>query len=222
VGNSLVIAGLYPGGGNGANDAGDAAPANRHKAAMITSLLVFCGSRSGHDPAHAALAAALGQLLARRGISLVYGGGGVGLMGIMARASLAAGGHVIGVIPRALMTAEIAQTGLAEMHVVDSLHERKALMHGLADAILAIPGSIGTLDELFESMTWRELGIHDKPIWLLGDNGYWAPLLALLGHLATEGFAPPDLDRLALALPDLAALEDRLAATNVALPASHS
>lgn len=181
---------------------------------MINALLVFCGSRSGHDPAHVALAAALGTLLAQRRVSLIYGGGGVGLMGIMARAALAAGGHVVGVIPRALMTAEIAQVGLAEMHVVDSLHERKALMHALADGILAIPGSIGTLDELFESMTWRELGIHDKPIWLLGDNGYWAPLLALLGHLASEGFAPPDLDRLAIALPDLAALDAQLSAPN--------
>jgi uncharacterized protein (TIGR00730 family) len=201
---------------------GDAARITRHNAMMIASLLVFCGSRSGHDPAHAALAAALGGLLARRGISLVYGGGGVGLMGIMARASLAAGGHVVGIIPRALMTAEIAQTGLAELIVVDTLHERKALMHARADAILAIPGSIGTLDELFESMTWRELGIHDKPIWLLGDNGYWAPLLALLGHLAREGFAPPDLARLAIALPDLAALDDRLTARNPNLRARHS
>lgn len=189
---------------------------------MISSLLVFCGSRSGHDPAHAALAAALGDLLARRGISLVYGGGGVGLMGIMARASLAAGGHVIGVIPRMLMTAEIAQTGLAELHVVESLHDRKALMHARADAILAIPGGIGTLDELFESMTWRELGIHDKPIWLMGENSYWAPLLVLLGHLSDKGFAPPDLARLAVALPDLAALDEAVATGNRSLHVSHS
>lgn len=189
---------------------------------MISALLVFCGSRSGHDPAHAALATALGTLLAKRRVTLVYGGGGVGLMGIMARAALAAGGKVIGVIPRALMTAEIAQTGLAEMHVVDSLHERKALMHTLADGILTIPGSIGTLDELFESMTWRELGLHDKPIWLLGDNGYWSPLLALLGHLADQGFAPPDLDRLALSLPDLAALDAQISKAGRLPDASHS
>jgi uncharacterized protein (TIGR00730 family) len=181
---------------------------------MIRSLLVFCGSRTGLDPAHAILAAALGQLLAERGVTLVYGGGGVGLMGIMARAALAAGGAVVGIIPRSLMTAEIAQTGLTEMHVVETLHARKALMHSRADAILAIPGSIGTLDELFESMTWRELGIHDKPIWLLGDNGYWAPLTALLAHLAEQGFAPPHLDRLAVALPDLAALAMHLPPPN--------
>jgi len=173
---------------------------------MITSLLLFCGSRPGHDPVHAATAAALGELTAARGVTLVYGGGAVGLMGIAARAAMAAGGRVVGVIPQALMTAEIAQAGLAEMHVVATLHERKALMHRLADGIVALPGSIGTLDELFESMTWRELGIHDQPIWLLGAAGYWAPALALLDHIAAAGFAPPDLARLARPLPDLAAL----------------
>ena len=173
---------------------------------MITSLLLFCGSRTGHDPAQAALATALGTLLAERGVTLVYGGGGVGLMGLAARAALAAGGNVVGIIPRALMTEEIAQAGLTEMHVVDTLHERKALMHLRSDAIIALPGSIGTLDELFESITWRELGIHDKPIWLLGANRYWDPLIALLRHIAAQGYAPPDLDRLAATLPDLAAL----------------
>ncbi len=188
----------------------DSAAALAYGQRMIKSLLLFCGSRPGHDPAHAALAADLGTLLARRGVTLVYGGGAVGLMGIAARAAMAAGGRVVGIIPRLLMTAEIAQAGLAEMLVVETLHERKALMHARADAILAIPGSIGTLDELFESLTWRELGIHDKPIWLLGDNGYWAPLTALLAHIAREGFAPPDLDRLAQPLPGLAALDQLL------------
>jgi uncharacterized protein (TIGR00730 family) len=189
---------------------------------MFTSILVFCGSRVGHDPAHARLAEALGSFLAQRNVTLVYGGGGVGLMGIMARAALAGGGRVIGIIPRALMTAEIAQTGLTEMHVVETLHDRKALMHAHADAILAIPGSIGTLDELFESMTWRELGLHDKPIWLMGDKGYWSPLLALLEHLAREGFAPPDLARLAVALPDLDALAAALAPVIRKADAGHS
>jgi hypothetical protein len=173
---------------------------------MINALLVFCGSRAGTNPAHAALAAALGTLLADNGVTLVYGGGGVGLMGIMARASLAANGKVIGIIPRTLMTAEIAQAGLTEMHVTETLHARKALMHSKADAILALPGGIGTLDELFESMTWRELGIHDKPIWLMGPDSYWSPLLTLLHHLTAEGFAPPRLDRLAVCVPDIAAL----------------
>lgn len=179
-------------------------------AGMITSLLLFCGSRSGHDPAHAVLAEAIGTLCARRGVTLVYGGGGIGLMGLAARAALAAGGQVVGVIPEALMTAEIAQTGLTELIVVDTLHARKAIMHQRSDAILAIPGGIGTLDELFESMTWRELGIHDKPIWLMGANGYWAPLLTLLQHFADQGFAPANLLQLAEALPDIAALAARL------------
>ncbi len=177
---------------------------------MISSLLLFCGSRPGHDPTHAALAAGLGTLVASRGMRLVYGGGAVGLMGIAARAAMAAGGEVIGVIPRALMTAEIAQAGLTQMHVVETLHARKALMHSMSDAIVALPGSIGTLDELFESLTWRELGIHDKPIWLMGGNGYWAPLTDLLAHIATQGFGPPDLERLLVPLPGLDDLAARL------------
>jgi uncharacterized protein (TIGR00730 family) len=177
---------------------------------MITSLLLFCGSRSGHDPAHGAQAAAIGTLCAERGVTLVYGGGGIGLMGIAARAALAAGGTVVGVIPDALMTAEIAQSGLSELIVVDTLHARKAIMHQRSDAIVAIPGGIGTLDELFESMTWRELGIHDKPIWMMGANDYWAPLLALLRHLSAEGFAPANLAQLAEPLADVTALGARL------------
>ena len=182
---------------------------------MIQSLLLFCGSRAGHDPAHAELAAGLGRLCAMRGITLVYGGGRVGLMGVAARACMAGGGRVIGIIPRLLMTSEIAQDGLDELHVVETLHERKALMHRLSDAIIALPGSIGTLDELFESLTWRELGIHAKPIWLLGgdshDGGnYWQPLTALLAHIAAAGFGPPHLENLAEPIDGLAALADRL------------
>jgi uncharacterized protein (TIGR00730 family) len=182
---------------------------------MIRSLLLFCGSRTGHDPAHAQLAEQLGRLCAARGVTLVYGGGRVGLMGMAARAAKADGGRVIGVIPRLLMTTEIAQDGLDELHVVETLHERKALMHRLSDAIIALPGSIGTLDELFESLTWRELGIHDKPIWLLGGGsgaggGYWQPLTALLAHIGEAGFGPPDLARLAEPLDNLAALSEKL------------
>jgi uncharacterized protein (TIGR00730 family) len=181
---------------------------------MINSVLLFCGSRPGHDPAQVALAAAFGALLAHHRVTLVYGGGAVGLMGVAARAAMAGGGRVVGIIPRLLMTAEIAQTGCDELHVVETLHERKAMMHARADAIVALPGSIGTLDELFESLTWRELGIHDKPIWLLGDNDYWAPLAALLRHIAEAGFAPPDLERLVQPLPDLAALATYLPAAD--------
>lgn len=185
---------------------------------MIKSLLLFCGSRAGHHPAHAELAADLGRLCAAHSITLVYGGGRVGLMGIAARAALAGGGRVIGIIPRLLMTSEIAQDGLDELHVVETLHERKALMHSMADAIIALPGSIGTLDELFESLTWRELGIHNKPIWLLGTQGYWQPLTALLGHIGSSGFGPPGLDQLAEPLDDLAALSAKLLATPAPQP----
>jgi len=177
---------------------------------MPITLLLFCGSRTGIDPAQARLAEALGRLTARLHITLVYGGGAVGLMGIAARAALAEGGKVIGVIPRALARDEIAQPGLTKMHVVETLHERKALMHRLSDAVLALPGSIGTLDELFESLTWRELGLHDKPIWLLGENDFWGPFISLLQHISAQGFAPPDLARLLEPLDGLAALEARL------------
>lgn len=182
---------------------------------MIQSLLLFCGSRSGHDPAHAELAAGLGRLCAEYGITLVYGGGRVGLMGVAARACKDGGGRVIGIIPRLLMTTEIAQDRLDELHVVETLHERKALMHRLSDAIIALPGSIGTLDEFFESLTWRELGIHDKPIWLLGGNGYWDPLTALLAHISSAGFGPPHLAMLAEPLTDLAALSEKLGSVTV-------
>lgn len=163
--------------------------------AAITALCLFCGSRAGHDPALAALAQAFGEFCAARQLTLVYGGGAVGLMGVAARAAMAGGGRTIGVIPRTLMRAEIAQDGLDELLVVETLHARKAEMHARADAIVALPGGIGTLDELFEVMTWRELGIHDKPIYLLGGS-YWAPFMALLDHLSASGMAPADLHRL--------------------------
>ena len=159
----------------------------------IRSLCLFCGSRAGVDPAHAELAAGLGALLAARGIALVYGGGAVGLMGIAARAAKAAGGKVVGVLPRCLVRDEIPQDGLDALHVVETLHERKALMHELSDGFVVLPGGIGTLDELFETLTWKELGLHAKPVWLMGANDYWRPLFDLLRHFGAEGFAPADL-----------------------------
>jgi uncharacterized protein (TIGR00730 family) len=181
------------------------------RAMTITSICLFCGSRPGRDSAHSATAEAFGTLLAKRGVRLVYGGGAVGLMGIAARAAKAAGGEVVGVIPQCLMRDEIAQTGLDTLHVVDTLHTRKMLMHDLSDAFVALPGSIGTLDELFEAITWRELGLHAKPIWLVGANGYWEPFMALLRHLDEQGFAPPDLFDVVEPLATLEALAERLA-----------
>ena len=176
----------------------------------INSILLFCGSRPGADPAHAELAERFGKFCGERGLTLVYGGGAVGLMGIAARAAMAAGARVEGVIPRFLMREEIAQQGLDELLVVDSLHARKAEMHTRADAILALPGSIGTLDELFEAITWRELGLHEKPIWLLGPGGYWEPFMTLLRHIDAQGFAPADLFDIVELLPDLENLAARL------------
>ena len=175
----------------------------------ISSLCLFCGSRAGVDPAWSALAADLGTLLAARGVTLVYGGGGNGLMGVAARAALAAGGTVVGIIPDCLADREVAQAGLTELVVTATLHERKAAMFERSAAVVVLPGGIGTMDELFEVMTWRNLGLHARPIWLLGDN-FWTPFKDLLGHLDRAGFAYPGLFALVEPLADLDALAARL------------
>lgn len=178
-------------------------PAPTRFAAKLASLCLFCGSRVGNDPAHAALAAELGVRLAQAGITLVYGGGALGLMGVAARAALDAGGKVIGVIPAYLSTVEVAQPGLTELIVVDTLQQRKQIMAARSDAFLALPGGIGTLDELLEMMTWSQLGEHDKPAWLLGPNGYWQPFKVLLQHIIDTGFGDPCLLGEAVELPSL-------------------
>jgi len=149
---------------------------------------VFCGSSRGTDPAHAALARALGAALAERRMTLIFGGGRVGLMGVIADAALAAGGPVIGVIPEFLKRPELAHGGVADMIVVESMHARKQRMFELADAFAVLPGGIGTLDEAIEVITWKQLGLHDKPVLLVDSRGYWQPLRALLAHAASEGF----------------------------------
>ena len=151
-------------------------------------VCVFCGASSGRSPAYADAARAFGAALARRGVGLVYGGGRVGLMGAVADSALGAGGSVVGVIPQELVDRELAHGGLTELHVVGSLHERKALMAELADAFVALPGGFGTLDELLEQLTWSQLGLHAKPIGLLDVAGYWRPLIALARHASEEGF----------------------------------
>jgi hypothetical protein len=157
------------------------------------AICVFCGSRPGAHPAYQAQARALGRALAERGLPLVYGGAGVGLMALLADTVLAAGGQAIGVLPRALVDRELAHTNLTELHIVDTLHQRKALMSDLAGAFIALPGGIGTLDELFEILTWRALDLHQKPIGLLDSNHYWRPLLALLDHMVGEEFLDPPI-----------------------------
>lgn len=154
-------------------------------------LCVFCGSNPGRDPGYRRLAERLGQTLARRGIGVVYGGGRVGLMGALADATLAAGGEVIGVIPQALLDREIGHRGLTDLRVVGSMHERKALMAELADGFVALPGGIGTLEELFEVWTWAQLGLHAKPCGVLHDDGFYAPLVGFLDHLVETGFVRP-------------------------------
>jgi uncharacterized protein (TIGR00730 family) len=160
-------------------------------------IAVFCGSRAGSDPAYGEAAGSLGRLLARQGIGVVYGGGRVGSMGLLADAALAAGGEVTGVIPRALVEREIAHQGLTELHVVGSMHHRKALMAELADGFIALPGGAGTLEELFEAWTWGQLGLHAKPCGLLNVRGYYDRLVALTDQMVREGFLrPQDRDML--------------------------
>jgi uncharacterized protein (TIGR00730 family) len=151
-------------------------------------VCVFSGSSTGTRPAYAAAARALGITLAERGIGVVYGGGHIGLMGVLAESALRRGGEVIGVIPQTLMAREIAMLEVTELHVVATMHERKALMEDLSDAFAALPGGLGTLEEVFEVWTWAQLGIHAKPIGLLNVEGFFDPLLAHLDRARAEGF----------------------------------
>ena len=171
---------------------------------------MFCGASSGRLPAYAEAARAFGVAAAARGTGIVYGGGRVGLMGAVADAALSAGGEVIGVIPQELVDRELAHDGLSKLHVVGSLHERKALMAELADGFVALPGGFGTLDELLEQLTWSQLGLHDKPVGLLDVEEYWLPLIALARHATAEGFVRgSDLAAIAVAT-DAHGLLDRL------------
>ena len=161
-------------------------------------ICVFCGSSSGNDPAYAALAHSVGEGLARRGIGVVYGGGRVGLMGVVADSALDAGGEVIGVIPQDMVDRELAHRGATELRIVGTLHERKAVMAELSDAFIALPGGLGTLEELAEVISWAQLGLHAKPIGLLGVGGYWADLLRWLDGAVAAGFVAPANRRLIL------------------------
>jgi uncharacterized protein (TIGR00730 family) len=154
-------------------------------------VCVYCGSSVGNQPIYRDMAEAMGALLARRGIGLVYGGGNVGLMGIVADAALAGGGEVIGVIPHALANREIAHAGVTDLRVVDSMHTRKALMADLSDAFIAMPGGVGTFEEFFEAVTWTQLGVHRKPCGLLNAGAFYSPLAAFIDQAVTEGFIKP-------------------------------
>ncbi len=155
----------------------------------ISSVCVFCASAAGNRPGPPQAAARLGTLLAAAGVRLVYGGGQAGLMGVLADAALAAGGHVTGVIPRHLVAQERGHRGLSALHVVDGMHARKRKMFELADGFAILPGGVGTLDETFEIITWKQLGLHDKPIVIVDADGYWSKLDSLIGDMVADGFA---------------------------------
>jgi uncharacterized protein (TIGR00730 family) len=174
-------------------------------------VCVFCGAAAGNDPRYAAAAGELGEALAARSIELVTGGGKVGLMGAVADATLAAGGRVIGIIPRFLEEREVAHRGLSELHVVESLHERKALMHELSDGFIVLPGGFGTLDELMETVTWAQLGLHAKPIGLVNVAGYFDDLLGFVAGARQAGFIPAAHGELLIVRDDAAAVVDALA-----------
>lgn len=154
----------------------------------LKSICVFCGSNPGNDPAYLAAARSLGKSIVAQGYKLVYGGAEVGLMGAVADAAIEAGGHVIGVMPKALIDKEIAHKGLTELHSVLSMHERKALMADLSDGFIALPGGVGTLEEIFEIWTWAQLGHHDKPLAFMNIAGFYNPLSTFLDHQSDEGF----------------------------------
>lgn len=178
---------------------------------MLRRVCVFCGSKAGTDPAYERAARQLGRLLAERGIGLVYGGGSVGLMGAIADAVLELGGEVQGVIPDVLAQSEVMHPRVSQMHVVRSMHVRKALMAELSDAFITLPGGFGTFEEFFEVVTWAQLGIHNKPIGLANIAGYYDPLLAMLAHAVEHGFLHPKHRALMRVHAELNALLDDLA-----------
>jgi uncharacterized protein (TIGR00730 family) len=176
----------------------------------LRSVCVYAGSQTGVRPAYAQAAADLGRRLAGRGVRVVFGGGAVGLMGVLADAAMEAGGEVIGVIPYGLQAREIGHAGITDLRVVDSMHERKRVMAELSDAFVALPGGIGTLEELVEAMTWTQLGIHDKPCALLDVDGYYQPLVAFFDHTVREGFLAERNRSLLVTADDIDALLTRL------------
>jgi uncharacterized protein (TIGR00730 family) len=180
--------------------------------AELSSLCVYCGSHVGHEDSNRQAAAQLGSLLAAAGVRLVFGGGQVGLMGVMADAALAAGGTVVGVIPHHLHDLEVGHPGVTTLHVVDTMHARKELMFRESDAFAVLPGGLGTMDETFEIITWKQLGLHDKPIIIVNTGGYWSPFLALFDHIADRGFAGPETRRYFRVVDDVAEVLPAIAA----------
>jgi uncharacterized protein (TIGR00730 family) len=178
--------------------------------ALLHSICVFCGSRPGENPAYAKAAAEFGQTIATQQWRLVYGAGDVGLMGEVARAAVTAGAATMGVIPTHLMGREIGKRDLTQLVITEDMHERKKVMFMNSDAIVVLPGGAGSLDEFFEVLTWAQIGLHSKPIFLLNTNDYWKPLISLLDHIVAEGFADASIQASYEAVPDVATLTARL------------
>ena len=182
---------------------------------MIRSICVYCGSSPGRSETYVEAGYALGRAIAASKLRLVYGGGTKGIMGAVAAGARGAGGKVMGIIPRFLMNTEATESALArldELIVTEDMHERKKIMYMNSDAIIVLPGGAGSLDEFFEVLTWRQIGLHEKPMFLLNTRGYWDPLLRLLDHVIEQGFAEAALASYAAVVPDSATLEQRLRA----------
>ncbi len=179
---------------------------------MIKSICVFCGSSPGFSPIYKDAAKELGRDIAARGWTLIYGGGNVGLMGLVADAVMETGGKVIGVIPEALLARELGHRGITDLRVVDTMHERKAMMADLADAFIALPGGIGTFEEFFEILTWAQLGIHSKPCGMINTNGYYQPVLDLLANAVQEGFMRKEHQELVLSAETARELLEKIVA----------
>ncbi|MFQ1700596.1 TIGR00730 family Rossman fold protein [Loktanella agnita] len=177
---------------------------------LLKSVCVYCGSRDGGKPAYATAATFTGDMLARNGWRLVYGAGDVGLMGRVARATQTAGGQTFGVIPTHLMDWEVGKRDLDHFVITETMHERKKVMFMNADAVVVLPGGAGSLDEFFEVLTWRQLGLHEKPIILLNVDGFWDPLQGLLQHVVDQGFAGDNVLSFVTTVPDITALESTL------------
>jgi len=177
----------------------------------LKRLAVYCGSASPADPYYLELARQVGRALGQRGIGVVYGGGRLGLMGAVADAALGAGGEVIGVIPDALVRAEVAHRGLTRLHTVANMHERKALFTDLADGFVTLPGGVGTMDELWEAISWAQLGYHEKPVGLLNGNGFFDHLIAFNAHMAAVGFVRPQHSNILIVDDSLDRLLDKMA-----------
>ena len=181
-------------------------------ARALSSICVFCGARAGSNPAHTTAARAMGAAIAAQGWRLVYGAGDVGLMGEVARSAQSSGAPTFGVIPTHRLTAERGKQDLSQLVITEDMHERKKVMFMNSDAVVVLPGGAGSLDEFFEVLTWAQIGLHRKPIFLLNSEGYWNPLIALIDHIIAEGFADASVKGYFTAIPDVPALTEALRA----------